>query len=401
MFLLSPLFATITFCIITLHASVVKPDPVIFGYLPTWQLDNIDNLDLTKYTHLSVSFAVPDSQAQLTLSNSDLAFSALPSDTNQKRLVSLGGWSGSKHLSEIFNNPEKRLKLQQQMIQWMHKYQLDGWDIDYEYPGRQGAVCHKFDATKDTDNFLTFLNELRDQMDGEFPVEKEDGRKLITLAARFQPFDGPQGPLTDVSAFAQPVDLINLMLYDFNGIWSQTTGANAPLEAAPEHSPGSFKSSITQWMDAGIPADKLVAGVAFYGRTVTATSNMAENGSMHAKLLKEKIPQGDTDDREEPDPSCGGPAVFSGIWKYRNIRQDILPDAEQPLDPWVRFFDKDSQTPWLFNKETKDFVSYDDTQSIATKVGYAKDQGLAGIMVWTVTNDYENELLNTIYDTLQ
>ncbi|KAJ2887552.1 hypothetical protein FB639_001233 [Coemansia asiatica] len=394
----APLKATV---ILFLCSVLAAADPVVFGYLPTWQLDKLEGIDIAKYTHVSVSFAIPDADAQLTLSTAETVFSSLPQLTpGQKLLVSLGGWTGSKHLSDIFKNKEKRQYLQTQMIEWIRDYQLDGWDIDYEYPGRQGDSCHKFDAQSDTPNFLQFLTELRDQIDSEFPPTEDRGRKLITLATRFQPFDGPNGPLADVSGFAEPVDLINLMLYDFNGAWSDTTGPNAPVDFAPHKGlQFSFKSSIDQWIDAGIPAEKLVAGLPFYGRTVTAMGDMTEAKDMYESLKRSLIPQGDSDDIEESDPSCGGPKAFSGIWKYRNIRNEILgEDGEEPSGPWVRRFDETTGTPWLFNKDTRDFVSYDDAQSIAAKTKYAvMEKSLAGVMVWAMTNDYNNELLNSIY----
>ncbi|KAJ2305320.1 hypothetical protein IWW54_005118 [Coemansia sp. RSA 2705] len=372
---------------------------VVFGYLPTWQADKTDNIDFSKYTHITIAFAVPDASGQLSMDNRDDMLKDWVdrlAESHTKVLVSLGGWTGSKHLSPIMKDPKKRAQMIADMVQWMRDFGFDGWDIDFEYPGRQGDLCHPFDA-KDSDNFLLFLGELRDALGGEF-----DDAKLITLATRFQPFDDASGPMSDVSAFADKVDYFNLMLYDFNGVWSSTTGPNAPLDF--ERGQGlqfSFKSSIQSWIDAGIPAGKINPGLPFYGRTVTAAADedMSEK-SMYQPLRKE-IPRGDADDREEADPSCGGPAVFSGIWKYRNLRAEGVLDApDSAAAPWTRQFDNTTFTPWLFNTETRDFVSYDDATSIAAKAQHASASGLAGVMVWPITNDYENELLNAITSSL-
>ncbi|KAJ1952532.1 hypothetical protein GGI12_006218, partial [Dipsacomyces acuminosporus] len=53
-------------------------------------------------------------------------------------------------------------------------------------------------------------------------------------------------------------------------------------------------------------------------------------------------------------------------------------------------------TPWLFNTNSKIFISYDDPQSIKVKVDYAASKGLAGAMIWSVNMDYNNELMNVI-----
>ncbi|KAJ2864154.1 hypothetical protein GGH94_003102 [Coemansia aciculifera] len=369
---------------------------VVFGYLPTWQTDKAEGVDLTKYTHITIAFAIPDENGQITMDNRDgMMKEWMPkiSDSHAKVLVSLGGWTGSKYFSPILKDPKKRNRMIDQMTQWMQDHGFDGWDVDYEYPGRQGDSCHTFDAREDTPNFLQFLKDLRHRIDSEFGA----GTKLITVATRFQPFDGPQGPMNDVSEFAKYVDYFNPMLYDFNGVWSDTTGPNAPLDYTKGKAlQFSFKSSIQSWIDAGIPVSKINAGLPFYGRTVTANSDMANSRDMYQPLSK-TIPRGDGDDKEESDISCGGPKLFSGIWKYTNLRSEGVLDApDSATAPWVRQYDNATNTPWLFNKETKDFVSYDDMASIGAKAEFAAEKGLAGVMIWPITNDYDNELVNAV-----
>ncbi|KAI8319770.1 endochitinase [Martensiomyces pterosporus] len=369
---------------------------VIFGYLPTWQTDMAEKVDFSKYTHVAIAFAVPDENATISLDNSDSTLKEwIPklSESNTKVLVSLGGWTGSKYFSPLMKDKDKRGKMIVQMVQWMKDYGFDGWDIDWEYPGRQGNICHEFDARADAPNFHQFLGGLREALASEFRGQS----KLITLATRFQPFDGPNGPMSDVSEFARVVDYISPMLYDFNGVWSETTGPNAPFDFAQGKGlQFSFKSSIQSWIDAGVPATKIIPGVPFYGRTVTAKSDMSKMHEMYQGLTK-TIPKGDGDDKEEADASCGGPKVFSGVWKYANLRSEgVLDSPGSAAAPWVRRFDSATNTPWLFNTETKDFISYDDTGSLTAKAEYAKNAGLAGIMVWSLTGDYNNELLGSI-----
>ncbi|KAJ2746124.1 hypothetical protein GGI20_001609 [Coemansia sp. BCRC 34301] len=370
---------------------------VVFGYLPTWQADKAEAVDLAKYTHITIAFAIPDDKGKITMDNRDAMLKEwVPriSEARAKALVSLGGWTGSKHLSPLLKDPQKRALMVEQMTQWVQDFDLDGFDIDYEYPGRQGNSCHPFDARADTPNFLAFLREFRLRLDTEFGV----GAKLITIATRFQPFDGPQGvPMQNVSEFANYVDYFNPMLYDFNGVWSDTTGPNAPLDYAKGKAlQFSFKTSIQAWIDAGIPAGKINAGLPFYGRTVTATADMSGSRDMYQPLAK-TIPRGDGDDKEETDISCGGPKLFSGIWKYANLRTEGVLDApDSATEPWIRRFDNGTNTPWLFNKDTRQFVSYDDPASIGAKAEYVAEEGLAGVMVWPITNDYDHELVNAV-----
>lgn len=373
--------------------------PVVFGYLPTWQLDRADQVDFSKYTHINIAFAQPDAKGEITMDNRDQVLKEWSSTSDKllhaKVLVSMGGWTGSKHFSPLLKDENKRSYMIDQMVDWVKSYDLDGWDIDFEYPGRQGDVCHPFDARVDTSNFLRFLGDLRTRMDSEFGK----GQKIIALATRFQPFDGPDGsPMPDVSAFAQYVDYFNLMLYDFNGIWSDTTGPNAPLEFEQGKSlQFSFKSSIDAWVDAGIPANKINPGLAFYGRSVIPGRDMSDSVSMYQPLNNTMVPKGDGDDKEESDPSCGGPKIFSGIWKYANMRSEgVLESPEEAAEPWLRRFDDKTRTPWLYSPESNLFISYDDVKSIKAKTQAALAKGTAGVMVWPVTNDFESELVGAI-----
>ncbi|PIA14062.1 chitinase [Coemansia reversa NRRL 1564] len=392
------ILTSVTLFLFLIIRNVALASDVVFGYLPTWQLDKAEGVDLSKYTHITIAFAVPSSDGHISMDNREEVLKEWVgrlSENKIKVLVSLGGWTGSKYMSPIMKDKAKRTVMIDDMVAWMKDYELDGWDVDFEYPGRQGDSCHPFDSA-DTANFLEFVQELRQRLNSEF----EDA-KLITLATRFQPFDGPSGPMSDVSDFAGSVDYFNLMLYDFNGVWSETTGPNAPFDFAQGKGlQFSFKSSIQSWIDAGIPANKINGGIPFYGRTVTATTDMSETSDMYQSLVKQ-IPQGDSDDREETDPSCGGPKAYSGIWKYANLRSEgALDTADSAVSPWIRQFDDVTYTPWLYNTETQDFVSYDDTTSIAAKAQFARDAGLAGLMVWHITNDYENELLNALTSSL-
>ncbi|KAJ2156134.1 hypothetical protein GGF46_005394 [Coemansia sp. RSA 552] len=389
--------ASFLFAVVVL-ASSVRASDVVFGYLPTWQADKAEGVDLKKYSHITIAFAIPDEDGSLSMDNRDEMLGTWIerlSDLQITSLVSLGGWTGTKYMSPIMKSKEKRGQMIDEMVQWMKDYSFDGWDIDFEYPGRQGDSCHPFDPA-DTDNFLQFLKDLRERLSSEF-----DSAKLITLATRFQPFDGPAGPLSDVSEFADIVDYFNPMIYDGFGTWSETLGPNAPFnQVEGKGIPFSFKSSVQSWIDAGIPAAKILAGIPFYGRTVTAASDMSGASDMYGSLKKE-IPRGDGDDQEESDRSCGGPKVFSGIWKYRNMRTEgVLDSPDTAEGPWLRTFDSDTYSPWLFNPETNDFISYDDVSTVTAKAQYANELGLGGVMIWPLTNDYEDELVDAIRSSI-
>lgn len=135
-------------------------------------------------------------------------------------------------------------------------------NIDWEYPGRQGAGCNVVDAQNDIKNLLTLLQELRSRLDSEFGK----GKKELSIAGHVQGFKTESGdsPKSLVSSIGKVLDRVNIMSYDINGAWNPQTGPNSPLEGDI-----SFNSAIKFWVSAGVPASKLTGGLPFYGRSTS------------------------------------------------------------------------------------------------------------------------------------
>jgi chitinase len=75
--------------------------------------------------------------------------------------------------------------------------------------------------------------------------------------------------------------------------------------------------------------------------------------------------------------------------------QGLLTSPTQAASPWIRKFDNVTQTPWLYNPTTKDFISYDDPTSIGIKTDWAVSQGLGGLFCWSLDQD-NGELIDVM-----
>ncbi|KAI7826247.1 glycoside hydrolase superfamily [Kickxella alabastrina] len=159
---------------------------------------------------------------------------------------------------------------------------------------------------------LHFLRALRASLHTRFTQED----KLISLAVRVQPFDNADGPMEDVSPFAEYVDFASIMAFDINGVWSNTTGPNAPLESQRGRgAPYSLSQSVDQWLAAKWPAEKLIAGVSFLGRSLTTRNIITakQDANMFVPFDRD-IPQGDAEDARWYDV-CENVNTMSGIWQ--------------------------------------------------------------------------------------
>ncbi|ORX98379.1 glycoside hydrolase, partial [Basidiobolus meristosporus CBS 931.73] len=321
-FLLSALSVTI----ILSPSALAADDKVIVGYYVPWGNVQPSQLSYDKVTHINYGFGVLTKKDDPTNIFIDADYDGtairqlkqLATPKGVKVQISIGGWTGSQTFSLVARDPLLRQKFINNALVFVRKntkpegqtpdgWDLDGIDIDWEYPAREGAVCNVYDAA-DSANYLTLLKELRAALDKEFPTE----HKLITAAVRVQPFDGPGGnPLNDVSAFAPYFDFINVMAYDINGGWSATTGPNAPFDYDTKGGdPFSFRQASKAWLNAKWPANKLVMGLPFYGRSLTAIVDMNSNPSNQYVSKSPTVPKGDPSDSNEPNAFCNEGSVY-------------------------------------------------------------------------------------------
>ncbi|KAI9290656.1 glycoside hydrolase [Neoconidiobolus thromboides FSU 785] len=397
----------LTFYLTTIFSqSIIRPikdsayatsasDKVIVGYYADWKANELipEKIAFDKLTHINYCFAIiKESTYEPYLESEYLLPRVVKAahDNNVKVLLSIGGWTGSKVMSVIFNDKDKRKIFIDKIVDYIKKFQLDGIDIDWEFPGRLGMACNIINPQNDYNNFIILLRELRSNLDIIF----KDQKKLITLAVRVEPLDGPNGPIKDTTELANLIDFINVMAYDINGPWSSTTGPNAPLRHTTANGfQQSYMSGVTSWLQAKFPKEKLVMGLAFYGRSFKLQDELkldSKDKNQFYVPFSKTIPQGDQQDAMWSDPCPGAPYTYSGVWQWKNLRsQGLLKDSltSDTTNGWQRHFDQVTMTPWLYSAQKKLLITYDDPESLKHKVEYTKCQGLKGVMIWALHED--------------
>jgi len=235
---------------------------------------------------------------------------------------------------------------------------MDGIDIDWEYPAQPGDKGNIY-RPEDKHNYTLMFKELRSQLDS---LQKQTGKKylLTTAAGGFKGF----ADNTEMANVQQYLDYINLMTYDFSGgkIASHHTNLyTSKLYKSRE----SADSAVAFFMQAGVPADKLVMGIAFYGKSsilVTGAKGLGDSVATYAR--------------------GGG---------YTKIKDSIL-----NLPGFKLYRDRPAQADYIFNTTTRQFITFDDEWSVKKKCKYVKNKKLAGVMFWEYDSDLKGYLLDEI-----
>jgi len=176
----------------------------------------------------------------------------------------------------------------------------------------------------------------------------------------------------DIERMYQYLDLVHVMCYDYHGKWDKKTGHNAPLRPRPDEVGDDLMLNVDYTLQyliqLGARPEKTVLGVPFYGRAFSLV-NINEN-SIGAKTK---------------DTSFQGPYTREdGFLGYNEICLQQIQDSG-PGQGWTVNWDPYFQAPYMYRGDQ--WLSYDNERSIQAKTEYAWNQGLAGVMTWSIDTD--------------
>ncbi|GAA1176161.1 glycoside hydrolase family 18 protein [Streptomyces hebeiensis] len=271
-----------------------------------------------------------------------------------KILWSFGGWSWSGGFGEAAKDPATFAKSCHDLVEdprWADVF--DGIDIDWEYPNACGLTCD----TSGPDAFRNLASALRTEFG-------EDA--LVTAAITADGSDGGKIDAADYAGAAKYLDWYNPMTYDFFGAFNAQgpTAPHSPLTSYDGIPTQGFSSdaAISKLKGLGIPSDKLLLGIGFYGRGWSGVT------------------------RAEPGGTATGaaPGTYeAGIEDYK-VLKDRCPASGTVAGTAYAFCDGQ----WW---------SYDTPATIAGKMAYKEQQGLGGTFFWELSGDTgDGELIRSI-----
>lgn len=168
-----------------------------------------------------------------------------------KVLLMIGGWGDKADgFSMMARDAKKRALFCQSCAEHIRNYNLDGIDIDWEYPGSSSAGISS--SPDDINNFTLLMKDLRAELGSDY---------LLTIAT----YAGVK--YYNLNAAGQYLNFINIMTYDMgrppyhhSALYSSSKTKNSCVEAVEKHH------------QAGVPYGKLVLGVPFYGKPAEGES---------------------------------------------------------------------------------------------------------------------------------
>lgn len=336
----------IIFVLSSLLATAQRQHKVIAYY--TGNGETIRQYPIDKLTHIIFSF--------LRLQNDTLVFHNVEQQKTVEQLVelkkiyprlkimvSIGGWGGCAPCSDLFASAEHRNTFARTTVALFRKHNIDGIDLDWEYPGIEGYPGHKWDKA-DRENFTALVKALRHEMKNEF---------LLTFAAGgFTKFLEES---IDWAAVMPLVDFVNLMTYDLVSGFSEVTGHHTLLYDQVTGQQSTRK--CVDWLiDKKVDPGKLIIGAAFYARVWENVENN-DNGLYQ-------------------------PGKFLTTVKYRDFTRYFADTSG-----FQYYWDKNANAPFQYNKSKKLFATFDDKRSIEAKTKFIRKKKLGGIMFWELSLD--------------
>ncbi len=314
----------------------------------TGDAEKIKQYPLQKITHLIYSF--------LRLQNDTLTFrnewqrntvlqlAALKKQyPHLKIMVSIGGWGGCAPCSALFASAEQRNTFAATTVDLLKEYQLDGLDLDWEYPAIEGYPGHLY-SSSDRDNFTSLVQVLRQKMGADYLLSFAAGGFVKYLEQS-----------VDWEAVSPQVDFINLMTYDLVGGYSTVTGHHTPLK---DYLPSQQSvQKCVHWLLAHkVKSTQLIVGAAFYAR-VWADVPPLNNGLYNSGVFKKSV-------------------------SYKNFDTYFTDSAG-----FKYYWDKKAKAPYRYSELQQLFATFDNKRSVAAKAKFVKRKKLGGIMFWELSDD--------------
>ncbi|XP_038695414.1 uncharacterized protein LOC119992693 [Tripterygium wilfordii] len=309
----------------------------------------VSDINSALYTHIICAFADLNSCSyELSVphvkSFSNFANVVKLKNPSITTLLSIGGENADySDFSLMVRNSSYRASFIQSSIKLSRLYGFDGLDFDWGSANTSSNMV----------NMGTLFQEWRAAIASE-TRNSSQSELILTAAVHYTP-NWHDTSFPKESA-RQNLNWVHVLAYDYYGTWVNSTVAFAAL-----YDPASEISTdygIGRWLNGGIPANKLILGLPFYGYAWTL-ENPSDNGV--------------------GAPATGPAITDDGSMGYKDVKNYIKRFGAKIV----------YNATYVVNYCTvgSTWIAFDDTEVVRIKVSYAKEKDLLGYVVWQIPYD--------------
>lgn len=341
------------------------------------------NMDMVYY-----AFAVPQSDGTLTLNTTYLeTVKQLKNDGIRVLLVVDGANKAPlQAMVQLCNDDSTRAVFVNNILKLIEEHNLDGVDVDWEFPGTSGLDGYTTEIDQVNLNKL-----LRDLRSGLTAMQDEGGSDYILSVAipatswgsvRYD-FEG-DSTLGGINDYC---DYVNMMSYDLNNTDYTTHVASHASSSAN----GDFKFGCMygtdRFVSLGLSKDKIILGTAAYGKAYSITGTIDMTATYPGLGIAASLTQ----------ISGVTGSYASGTLYYTGVQQLINTEG---YTVYTEMNGSNIVGSYLLNPTSKIYVTFDSKEAIKAKCEYANSNTGMGVMVWAYGEDATDTIVNTICDTL-
>ncbi|MDE5871851.1 MAG: hypothetical protein K2H22_07910 [Muribaculaceae bacterium] len=246
-----------------------------------------------------------------------------------KVMVCIGGYK-REGFSEMTGDRKKRKAFVKSVKHLVDSLGLDGVDLDWEFPTTENGGHTA--TPKDDRNYVAFVKDLRKALGKE---------KWISY------YSNNSGLYIDHKGMAPYVSYVHVSGYNLAVPKEGEKGRHqSPLYPSGKLGDWCVSRSIEKHIDFGVPKEKILMGIPFFGRGKAPFPTYVE-----CRLF---------------DKSSDGTRI---MW------------------------DEEAQAPYYADSSGDLVLGFDDERSIAAKFDFIRANGLSGVFVWNYDGDYFDQRL--------
>lgn len=340
------------------------------------------------FDFLYYAFAIPEIDGTITLNDSYMSEVIKLKNNNIRLSLVIDGANASalENLVQVCNDTTLRAKFINSIMDTVVNYNLDGVDIDWEFPGTSGLSGYTTEL--DIQNMNSLLRELRAKMT---ELQDEGGSDYMLSCATPPTYWGTDR--FDYQTINQYCDYVNMMSYDLNksGNTSHVTHVHIPSNNY------SYKFSceygISYYSSLGLDKSKIILGAAAYGKAYKVTGNV--DMSVACPALGVAATLGQVQGYNIPLQSvswASGTIYYTGIQTLINSGNFTLYHEYNNAGNFVGSY--------IYSNTDKYFVTFDSVKALQEKCKLAKSYDGMGIMVWAYGEDATDTVVNTLADNI-